>query len=53
MLKCLKHLTYKEGLGGLGLSSLNKGRLRGILSRCLKAGGDEVKKMKPGSSQWC
>ena len=45
----LEHVSYKDRLRELGLFSLKK-RLRGDLLNLLRVG---VKRMKPGSFQWC
>lgn len=41
MIKRLEHLSYKEGLKELGLFSIKKEGLRGVLSMCMKNGGGQ------------
>ena len=49
----LEHLSYEEMLKQLGLFSLDKRRLRGILSMCTNVWWGRVKKMELDYSQWC
>lgn len=39
MIKILEHLSHKEGLKELGLFSIKKAGLRGVLSMCMKNEG--------------
>jgi len=53
MMKWLKCLFYEESLRELELFSLEKRRLRGILSVYANTWRKGAKKMEPGSLQWC
>jgi len=48
----LEHLLYEQSFGELGLFSLEKRKLRGILSVCINIGWEGIIKVKPGSYQW-
>ena len=53
MMKGLQHLSYKERLKELGLLSLEKRRLRGILSIYVNNLWEGVKKTEQSSCQRC
>lgn len=50
-IKELEHMMWEEKLRELGLFSLKKRRLRGILSMCINTWQGDVKNMEPHSSQ--
>ena len=53
MIKGLEHFLCEEGLRELGLFSLEKRRLRGILSMYVNTWREGAKGTEPGSFQWC
>ena len=53
MLKGLEHLSCEEKLRELGLFSLEKRRVRGILLIYLNSWREGAKRTEPGSPQWC
>jgi len=53
MIKCLKHLSYEKSLRELGLFSLEKRRLKGILPMYINTQRQGAKRMELGSCQWC
>ena len=53
MMERWKHLSYKEMVSELGLFRLEKRSLREILSASINSWRGGVKKMEPGSFQWC
>lgn len=52
VIKGLYHLSYEERLRELGLLSLKKGRLRGILTMSINT-PRRLQRRQPGSFQWC
>jgi len=52
-MKGLEHLSYAERLREMGLFSLRKRRLRGILSISVNTWKEVAKRTEPGCLQWC